>query len=255
VTSPLLLETRQVSKWFGGLRAVDQVDFAVHAGSIFGIIGPNGAGKTTLFNVISLTFPVTSGQVLYRGDDVTRLSAHQIARRGLARTFQTTTLFHDATVLDNVLIGYRQRTKAGLLDALIRSPRLAREERETAEAAREALTFAGLGDAADRPASGLTQEQQKRLAIALALVAKPQLLLLDEPFAGINADQTRGLIQLIEKIAEHGVTICLIEHTMHVVMTLCQRIMVLDYGKKIAEGTPEEIRRDPAVLEAYLGHV
>ena len=198
---------------------------------------------------------MTSGQVLYHGDDVTRLRAHQIARRGLARTFQTTTLFSDATVLENVMIGYRHRTNAGLFDALIRSRRLAREERETEQAAREAIGFAGLGEVADRPASGLTQQQQKRLAIALALVGRPQLLLLDEPFAGINADQTRGLIQLIEKIAEHGVTICLIEHTMHVVMTLCQRIMVLDYGKKIAEGTPEEIRKDPAVLEAYLGHV
>ncbi len=250
----MLLETHGLTKAFGGLRAVEAVDLTVAAGSITGIIGPNGAGKTTFFNLISGALPPTSGRIVFEGEDVTRLAAHQMARRGMARTFQATTLFADATAIENVLVGYRQRTRAGLWDALVRSGRLAREEREAHHAARATLELVGLGDRADRLANSLTQEQQKRLAMALALVAQPRLLLLDEPFAGINAEQSRGLIALIERIAASGVTVCLIEHQMQAVMHLCQRIMVLDYGKKIAEGTPNEIRLAPAVLEAYLGH-
>ncbi|MDP2320913.1 MAG: ABC transporter ATP-binding protein [Acidobacteriota bacterium] len=250
----MLLETHGLTKAFGGLRAVESVDLTIAAGPITGIIGPNGAGKTTFFNLISGALPPTSGRIVFEGEDVTRLAAHQMARRGMARTFQATTLFADATAIENVLVGYRQRTRSGLWDALVRSGRLAREEREAHDAARATLELVGLGDRADRLANSLTQEQQKRLAMALALVAQPRLLLLDEPFAGINAEQSRGLIALIERIAAGGVTVCLIEHQMQAVMHLCQRIMVLDYGKRIAEGTPEEIRLDPAVLEAYLGH-
>jgi branched-chain amino acid transport system ATP-binding protein len=250
----MLLETQRLSKSFGGLRAVDEVDFAVAAGSVSGIIGPNGAGKTTFFNLISRALPAISGRIVFDGQDVTGLQAHQVARRGMARTFQATTLFADASALENVLVGYRQCTRSGVWDALVRTRRLAREEREGEEAARETLASVGLADAARRPASSLTQEQQKRLAIAVALVARPKMLLLDEPFAGINHHQARGLIALIESIAAGGVTILLIEHQMQVVMQLCRRIMVLDYGKKIAEGTPDEIRNNPAVLEAYLGH-
>ena len=249
----MLLQTERLSKSFGGLRAVDEVDIAVAAGSITGIIGPNGAGKTTFFNLISRALPATSGKIVFDGHDVTRLQAHQVSRRGLARTFQATTLFADATALDNVLIGYRQRMTAGLFDAMVRSARLAREEHEAEAAAHAALAAADLGGLAARQASSLTQEQQKRLAIAVALVSQPKMLLLDEPFAGINVNQTRGLIAFIESIAAAGVTILLIEHQMQAVMQLCHRIMVLDYGKKIAEGTPEEVRRDPAVLDAYLG--
>ena len=249
----MLLQTERLSKSFGGLRAVDDVDIAVAAGSITGIIGPNGAGKTTFFNLISRALPATSGKIVFDGHDVTRLQAHQVSRRGLARTFQATTLFADATALDNVLIGYRQRTSAGLFDAMVRSARLAREEREAEAAAHAALAAADLGDLAEWQARNLTQEQQKRLAIAVALVSRPKMLLLDEPFAGINVNQTRGLIAFIESIAAAGVTILLIEHQMQVVMQLCRRIMVLDYGKKIAEGAPDEVRRDPAVLDAYLG--
>ncbi|MDP3716984.1 MAG: ABC transporter ATP-binding protein [Acidobacteriota bacterium] len=249
-----MLETHGLTKAFGGLRAVEGVDLTVAAGTITGIIGPNGAGKTTFFNLISGALPPTSGRIVFEGEDVTRLAAHQMARRGMARTFQATTLFADATAIENVLVGYRQRTRSGLWDALVRSRRLAREEREAHEAARATLELVGLGDRADRLANRLTQEQQKRLAMALALVAQPRLLLLDEPFAGINAEQSRGLIALIERVAAAGVTVCLIEHQMQAVMHLCQRIMVLDYGKKIAEGTPDDIRLAPAVLEAYLGH-
>ena len=249
----MLLETERLSKSFGGLCAVDAVDIAVAAGSITGIIGPNGAGKTTFFNLISRALPATNGRIIFDGHDITGLQAHQVARRGLARTFQATTLFADVPAIENVLIGYRQRTSAGLLDAMVRSARLAREEREAEVAAQAALAAAGLEGLSARPAKNLTQEQQKRLAIAVALVAKPKMLLLDEPFAGINVNQTRGLIAFIESIASTGVTILLIEHQMQVVMQLCRRIVVLDYGKKIAEGTPDEIKHDPAVLDAYLG--
>ena len=248
-----LLETRGLSKSFGGLRAVDGVDFSVAAGTITGIIGPNGAGKTTFFNLISRALPASSGRIVFDGNDVTRLQAHHVARRGMGRTFQATTLFADATARDNVLVGYRQRTQSGLFDAMLRTSRLAREERDADAAARDALALAELSAVVDRPARNLTQEQQKRLAMAVALVARPKMLLLDEPFAGINVNQTRGLIALIESIAATGITILLIEHQMQVVMQLCRRIMVLDYGKKIAEGTPDEIRKDPAVLDAYLG--
>jgi branched-chain amino acid transport system ATP-binding protein len=250
----MLLEMRRVSKVFGGLRAVDEVDLSVPAGSITGIIGPNGAGKTTLFNLISRALPVTSGSVVFDGEEITSLAAHQMARRGVGRTFQATTLFGGATAVENVLVGYRQRTRSGVWDALARSKRQSREEREARDAALEALALVDLADLAGRPARGLTQEQQKRLALAVALVARPRLLLLDEPSAGISMDQMRGLIALVQRIAARGITICLIEHRMQVVMQLCQRVAVLDYGRKIADGTPDEIRRDPAVLDAYLGH-
>jgi branched-chain amino acid transport system ATP-binding protein len=249
-----LLETRQLSKAFGGLRAIDRVDFEVPAGTIVGIIGPNGAGKTTFFNVIARLYPATSGRIAFMGEDVTALRAHDMAPRGLARTFQTTALFSEATAVESVMVGYAHRTRSGLWDALARTRRFAREERETRAAAREALDFVELAALADRPVTGLSQEQQKRLAIALALVARPRLLLLDEPFAGVNAEQMRGLAALVEKIAAHDVTVCLIEHQMQVVMGLCRRITVLNHGRKIAEGTADEIRRDPTVVEAYLGH-
>ncbi|KYO54344.1 ABC transporter ATP-binding protein [Tistrella mobilis] len=248
-----ILETRGLTKAFGGLVAVGDVDFAVEEGGITGIIGPNGAGKSTFFNLISLFYRSTSGTITFRGEDVTRLRTHDMPPRGMARTFQTTHLFAEASVLENVIVGYRHRTRAGLLDALIASPRERREIAEARRRAMEALDFVGLADVAHRPAGLISQEQQKRAAIALGLVGGPRLLLLDEPAAGINPEETDDLGRLIRRIAEAGVTVCLIEHKMKMVMGLCDRIMVLHHGRKIAEGTPDQIRTDDAVITAYLG--
>ena len=248
-----LLEIQGLEAGYGASQVLFGADLRIRGGEVATLLGRNGMGKSTLVRALFGLIPVAAGAVSFDGAALNNLPTDRIARRGLARTFQATTLFKDATALENVLVGYRQLMSAGLLDAMLRSARLAREEGEAQAAAHQALVNADLDPVADRPANSLTQEQQKRLAIAVALVARPKLLLLDEPFAGINANQTRGLITFIESIAAGGVTILLIEHQMHAVMQLCRRIMVLDYGKKIAEGTPDEIRRDPAVLDAYLG--
>ena len=238
-----LLRVEHLGMHFGGLKAVDDVDLDVPEGEITAVIGPNGAGKSTFFNVVSGFCTPTTGRVALNGVDVTGLAPHRIARLGVARTFQTTKLFPEAEVLDNVIIGRRQHTKSNVLDAILRTKRLRTEAAECRERARQALEFAGV----------LHLEARKRVAIALALVAEPQLLLLDEPAAGINEEETSGLTALIRKVVESGIAVCLVEHKMRMVMDLSDRIVVLNQGKKIAEGTPEEIRGDPTVIDAYLG--
>ncbi|CAN7495971.1 ABC transporter ATP-binding protein [Rhizobacter sp. LjRoot28] len=248
-----MLKIENLSKRFGGLAAVNDVSTVIEKGKINAIIGPNGAGKTTFFNLISGVHKPTSGRILLEGRDVTQLRTDEVARLGVSRTFQTTALFDMATVLDNLIVGHRLRTHAGLWDVLIGSARLKEEERICREKAREALDFVGLSHMANRMAGDISQEERKRVAFALALATDPKVVLLDEPAGGVNPDETVGLADLIRKMVKHGLTVCLIEHKMNMIMSLADKIMVLNYGEKIAEGSPAEIRANPAVIDAYLG--
>jgi len=243
-----------VSKTFSvqNFKGVREIELSP-TGSLIVVAGANGAGKSTFFNVVSGFCTPTTGRVALNGVDVTGLAPHRIARLGVARTFQTTKLFPEAEVLDNVIIGRRQHTKSNVLDAILRTKRLRTEAAECRERARQALEFAGVLHLEALPVGSIPQEARKRVAIALALVAEPQLLLLDEPAAGINEEETSGLTALIRKVVESGIAVCLVEHKMRMVMDLSDRIVVLNQGKKIAEGTPEEIRGDPTVIDAYLG--
>jgi len=250
---PAVLEARSVSKAFGGIRAIDRLDLSIRDGEIFGLIGPNGAGKTTLFNVVTGMDFVTQGMILFEGKNITKEKAFNITRRGIARTFQNIRLFHDMTVLQNVMVGQNCRTRCGIIHAAFRTSRLKKEEKKIADNALEVLAFVGLTDHAEFRASSLAYGEQRRLEIARALSTEPKLLLLDEPAAGMNPQETKALMGLIEKIRSKGKTIFLIEHDMRVVMGICDRILVLNFGKKIGEGTPLEIQKSPQVIEAYLG--
>lgn len=249
----MFLETNKLTKRFGGLVAVNQVDFSIEKGKINAIIGPNGAGKSTFFNLISGFHRPTSGEVLFKGKDIAKMPANKIAELGISRTFQTTNLFEQSTVLDNVIIGHRLRTKSNLLDAVLRTKRLKAEEAICRDKAMEMIDFVELHKVAEKQVGSLTQEEKKRTAFALALATDPEIVFLDEPAAGVNPDETEGLAELMQKMVTKGITVCLIEHKMQMIMKLADKIMVLNYGEKIAEGTPEEIRNNPAVIKAYLG--
>ncbi|SEH42524.1 amino acid/amide ABC transporter ATP-binding protein 1, HAAT family [Halobacillus karajensis] len=249
----MLIETKKLTKTFGGLVAVNEVDFTIEKGKINAIIGPNGAGKSTFFNLLSGSYSPTSGRIFYKGKDITKLPPNKIARLGVARTFQTTNLFEQSTVLDNVIVGHRLRTESNLLDAVLRTKRFKREEEKCRDKAMEVLDFVGLTHVRDQLAVSITQEEKKRVAFALALATDPEIVFLDEPTAGINPGETEGLADLMEKMVEQQITVCLIEHKMKMIMALADKIMVLNYGEKIAEGTAEEIMNNQAVIEAYLG--
>jgi branched-chain amino acid transport system ATP-binding protein len=248
-----MLRVENITQVFGGITALREVSFSVAKGEIKGVIGPNGAGKTTLFNIITGIYRQTSGQVFLADKKITQLPPERLARRGMVRTFQNVELFGRMTVLENVMIGLHTKSRSGILSSALKLPGVNREERRIRTKALECLEFAGIADHASETAENLPFGKCRLLEIARALALEPEIILLDEPAAGLNARETADLGQLIQRIRNTGVTVVLVEHDMELVMDICDSIMVLNLGEKLAEGTPREIQENQKVITAYLG--
>lgn len=248
-----MLKVENISMIFGGLVANNDVCIEVQKGEIFGLIGPNGAGKTTLFNVISGFYKPTSGRVILNGEEIQGKPSNKVAQKGIARTYQNINLFKKMTVLENVLVGCHTQTSSGLLDAIFKTKKSKKEYAESVERCREVLKFMGVDHLEDSLAGSLPYGDQRRLEIARALVSKPQILLLDEPAAGMNLTEKDVLTDTILKIRDQGYTVLIVEHNMKLVMQVCDRICVLNHGNKLASGSPKEIQNNPDVIKAYLG--
>jgi len=248
-----LLRTEGLSKEFGGVCAVDSLSFAISPGRVYSIIGPNGAGKTTLLNLLTGIYAPSGGRIFLEDADLTGRAPHEFAQAGVARTFQNLQVFFNMTALENVMVGRYRRERCSLATALLRTPALARAERACREEAAELMRFVGLAEWLDARAEAMPYGALKRLEIARALATQPRMLLLDEPAAGLNSAEMRGIGELIGLLASRGHTVVLVEHNMRLVMGVSDHVLVLDYGRKLAEGTAEEVRRDPRVIEAYLG--
>jgi branched-chain amino acid transport system ATP-binding protein len=249
----MLMEAKEISRHFGGLIAVDNVSFTVEEGEILGIIGPNGAGKTTLFNLLSGFLKLSHGEIIYQGESINDLKPHAIAKKGIIRTFQQSNVYRGETVLTNVMLACRLQDKVGFWGTLFNVPRYRREEEDKKQRATEIINAIGLSDNIGNLAGNLSHGQLRLLGIAMALACNPRLLLLDEPVSGLGLEEIHMIMERIREIRERGITVIVVEHEMRMVMNVCGRVIVLNFGKKTAEGTPEQIKGNKEVIEAYLG--